>query len=64
MQLNNFQASTVLSMKDQGVKSFKLCFDNVIVNSDFNGKIEVYGKGWTDEYYETPEDFAEAYGLI
>lgn len=64
MQLNNFQARTVLSMSELGVKSFKLCFEDVIVNADFSGKIEVYGQGWTDEYYDTQEDFVEAYGLI
>lgn len=63
MQLNNFQAIAVLSMKEHGVKSFKLCFDNVIVNSDFRGNIEVYGKDWAEEHYETQQDFAEAYGL-
>lgn len=64
MQLNNLQAKTVLSMKEHEVKSFKLCFEKSIVTKDFNGKIEVYGKGLDDEYYETPEDFAKAYGLI
>ena len=63
MQLNNLQAETVLSMKEHGVKSFKLCFEKSIVTKDFSGKIEVYGKG-LDEYYETQEDFAESYGLI
>ena len=64
MQLNNFQSRTVLSMSEFGVKSFKLCFEDVIVNTDFSGKIEVYGQGLTDEYYDTQEDFEEAYGLI
>lgn len=64
MHLNNFQARTVLSMSEFGVKSFKLCFENVVVNSDFSGKIKVHGRELADEYYETREDFAEAYGLI
>ena len=63
MQLNNLQAETVLSMKEHGVKSFKLCFEKSTVTKDFSGKIEVYGNG-LDEYYKTPEDFAKAYGLI
>ena len=44
MQLNNFQARAVLSMKEHGVKSFKLCFDNAIVNSDFRVRLRCVGR--------------------
>lgn len=62
MQLNSLQATIVHDLIESGVKSFKLCFDKIIVNSYFSAKIEVIGTGF-DEYYDTKEDFTKAYNL-